>query len=137
VLIKADSNLLRDILKVGLAIRSDSFLMAMIEQVDITPQRSFELIPKFGNSVIVFGDATNVAEKFYKLELFYKEVIVKAGWNKYSVVDVQYKNQVVANRKGAKEVAADSIRTLQLMKIIAEEAERMSADSLQGNTAGQ
>ncbi|MEO6722505.1 MAG: hypothetical protein ABIN67_19200 [Ferruginibacter sp.] len=131
VLIKADSNLLKDILIVGTAIHADSFMMAMIDQVDITPQRSFELIPKFGNTIIVFGDATNVEEKFYKLQLFYKEVIVKAGWNKYSVVDVQYKNQVVASRKDAKEVAADSIRTLQLMKTIAENAERMSADSLQ------
>jgi len=131
VLIKSDSNLLKDILTMGTAIHADSFMMAMIDQVDITPQRSFELIPKFGNTVIVFGDATNVEEKFYKLELFYKEVVVKAGWNKYSMVDVQYKNQVVASRKDAKEVAADSIRTLQLMKIIAENAERMSADSLQ------
>lgn len=131
VLLKADSNLLKDILKLGAAIHADSFMMAMVEQVDITPQRIFELSPKFGNTIIVFGDATNVEEKFYKLELFYKEVVVKAGWNKYSVVDVQYKNQVVASRKDAKEVAADSIRTLQLMKIIAENAERMSANTMQ------
>jgi hypothetical protein len=105
--------------------------MAMIDQVDITPQRSFELIPKIGNTIIVLGDATNVEEKFYKLNKFYKDVMTKAGWNKYSVVDVQYKNQIVARRKDAKEVAADSMRTLQLMKIIADNAERMSADTLQ------
>jgi cell division protein FtsQ len=131
VLLKADSNLLREILTVGTAIHADSFMMAMIDQVDITPQRSFELVPKIGNTIIVFGDAANVEEKFYKLHKFYKDVMVKAGWNKYSVVDVQYKNQVVARRKEAKEVAADSMRTLQLMKIIAENAERMSADTLQ------
>ena len=131
VLLKADSNLLADILTVSAAIQSDSFLMAMIDQVDITPQRGFELVPKFGNTIIVFGDATNIAEKFKKLEIFYKEVIVKAGWNKYNIVNVQFKGQVVASRKGAADVSADSLRTLQLMKAIAENAERMSADSLQ------
>lgn len=131
MLSKADSNLLSDILIISMAIQEDSFFMAMIDQVDITPQRTFEMIPKFGNSIIVFGDAGNVKEKLSKLRLFYKEVIVKAGWNKYSQINVQYKNQVVAKRKGADEVKADSLRTLQLMQSIAENAERMSGDSLQ------
>jgi cell division protein FtsQ len=129
VLLSADSMLLRGILTVSMAIQTDSFLMAMIDQVDITPQRNFEMIPKFGNTIIVFGDGKDVPEKFNKLKLFYKEIIMQAGWNKYSAINVQYKNQVVANRKGAVDVSADSIRTLQLMKLIAENAERMSADS--------
>ena len=47
-----------------MAIRKDSFSMAMIEQVDITPQRNFEIIPKFGNTIIVLGDARNAAALF-------------------------------------------------------------------------
>ncbi len=131
VLLKKDSNLLRDILAVSNAIRQDSFYMAMIEQVDITPQRTFEMIPKLGNNIIVFGDGKNAPEKLTKLQVFYKEVMLKAGWNRYSEINVQYNNQVVAKRKGAEEVKADSLRTLQLMKMIAENAERMAGDSLQ------
>lgn len=131
VLLKADSNLLKDILTVSMAIQQDSFNMAMIDQVDITPQRNFEMIPKFGNTTIVFGDGKNAEEKFSKLRLFYKQVMVKAGWNKYSEINVQYSNQVVAKRKGVEEVKADSIRTLQLMKVIADNAERLSTDTLQ------
>ena len=131
VLLKVDSNLLRDILIISTAIQQDSFHMAMIDQVDITPQRTFEMIPKFGNTIIVFGDAKNAAEKFARLKLFYKKVVVKAGWNKYSEINVQYKDQVVAKRKGAEEVKADSLRTLQLMQMIAANAERMAADTLQ------
>ena len=131
VLLKADSNLLRDILTISMAIRQDSFYMAMIDQVDITSQRTFEMIPKFGNTIIVFGDAKNASEKLGKLQLFYKEVMVKSGWNKYSEINVQYSQQVVAKRKGAAEVKADSLRTLQLMKMIAENAERLAGDSLQ------
>lgn len=131
VLLKEDSILLRGILLVSNTIQEDPFLMGMIDQVDITEHRTFDMVPKLGNTIIQFGDGKDVEEKFNKLELFYKEVIVKGGWNVYSAINVQYRNQVVGKRKDAKEVAADSIATLKLMKAIAENAERLSADSLQ------
>ena len=131
ILAKADSNLLGDIKTISLAVQKDSYSMAMIDQIDITSQRLFEMIPKIGNQLIVFGDATDVDTKLQKLKLFYKEVMVKAGWNNYSVINVQYKNQVVAKRKGAEDVAADSLRTLQIMKFIAERARQLANDSLQ------
>jgi cell division protein FtsQ len=130
VLRRADSALLREVYHVSMAIQQDSFLMAMIDQVDITPQRTFELMPKIGNTIIALGDGEDAEEKFTKLKMFYKEVIAKAGWNKYSLVDVQYKGQVVAKRKDRAEVVADSMKTLQLMQTIASNAERMANDSL-------
>ena len=105
--------------------------MARIEQIDITSQRSFEMIPKIGNQLFVFGDATETDAKLSKLKLFYKEIMVKAGWNTYSVINVQYRNQVVAKIKGAEDITADSLRTLQIMQLIAERAQREANDSLQ------
>jgi cell division protein FtsQ len=131
VLLKKDSLLLRDIYTISMAIQKDTFWMAMIDQIDITPQRSFELVPKVGNNIIVFGDAVNATEKLHKLLLFYKEVIVKTGWDKYSVINVQYANQVVAKRKGAEDKTSDSLRTLQLMQLMAYSAEQQANDSLQ------
>jgi cell division protein FtsQ len=130
VLSKADSALLGDIRSISLAIQQDTFLMAMIEQVDIAGPRYFEMIPKIGNQLIVFGDGSNIAEKFSKLRLFYSQVLPKAGWNTYSQVNLQYKDQLVAKRKDAADVSADSLRTLQVMQMIAENAERMAEDSL-------
>ena len=131
VLLPSDSSLLRDIISISLAIQKDSFHMAMIEQIDITAQQNFEMLPKFGNAVIVVGDAKNIEKKLSKLRLFYKEIMVKAGWNRYSEINIQYNNQVVAKRKGADDVKADSLRTLQLIQLIAENAQRLSEDSLQ------
>ena len=105
--------------------------MALIDQVDITPAREFEMIPKIGNQLIVFGNGSDAEEKLSKLQLFYKEVMVKAGWNNYSVINVQYKNQVVAKKRGAEDIAADSLRTLQIMQSIAERAKQQANDSLQ------
>ncbi len=131
VLSAADSSLLNEVKIISLAIQKDSFRMAMIDQVDITPQRNFEMIPKIGNQLIVFGDGSAAEDKFNKLELFYKEVMAKSGWGKYSVINVQYKNQVVAKRRGAEDKTADSVRTLQIMQLIAANAARQAEDSLQ------
>ncbi|RYY69758.1 MAG: hypothetical protein EOO13_08590 [Chitinophagaceae bacterium] len=127
----ADSSLLRAVLVISDHLLADSFLMAMIDQVDITPQRNFEMIPKIGNQTIVFGDASDVSEKFDKLKLFYKKVISTTGWNRYSVIDLQYKEQVVAKIKGREDKTIDSLRTLQIMQLIAERAARQAADSVQ------
>jgi len=131
VLAKEDSSLLDDIKNISLAIQKDSFRMAMIDQVDITPQRSFEMIPKIGNQLIVFGNAENAEIKFEKLKLFYKNIMIKTGWGKYSVINLQYKNQVVAKIRGAEDKTSDSVRTLQLMQLIAANAARMAEDSVQ------
>lgn len=131
ILSRGDSNLLNDIKNISTLIQADPFLMAMIDQVDITGQNNFEMIPKIGNQVIVFGDAMNAIEKFNKLKLFYKKVMTKMGWNLYSSINLQYKNQVVAKIKGRDDVSADSLRTIQMMDIIAANAEKMSQDSLQ------
>lgn len=126
----ADSSLLRSVLFISEKLLADSFLMAMVDQVDITAQRNFEMIPKLGNQLIVFGDAADADEKFNKLKLFYRKVITTTGWDRYSVINLQYKNQVVAKIKGAEDKTSDSLRTLQIMQMIAERAERQAADSV-------
>lgn len=130
-LVSADSDLLTDIKNISMAIQQDSFCMAMIDQIDITPQRTFEMVPKIGNQVIVFGDGTNISEKLNNLQLFYEKVITKTGWNYYSTIDLQYKDQVVAKRKGAEDRATDSLKTVQLLQAIAANAKRSSEDSSQ------
>lgn len=131
VLTKKDSALLRDIYNISMAIQRDSFIMALVEQVDITPQRTFEMIPKIGDGVIAFGDGNNIDKKFSKLKLFYEQIMPKSGWNYYSKIDVEYAGQVVAKRKGAEDKSADSLRTLQVMQMIAQTAADLASDSLQ------
>lgn len=129
VLNKKDSALLKDIRTISLELQADRFLNSMIDQVDITSQRQFDMIPKIGNQVILFGEATDAKNKFRSLKLFYKNVIAQVGWNKYSAINLQYKNQVVGKIRGADDVSADSLRTVQLMQMIAENTERMAADT--------
>jgi len=131
VLSKKDSALLRNVYHISMAIQKDSFMMALVEQVDITQQRMFEMVPKIGNAVIAFGDGNDIDKKFGKLKLFYEQVMPRSGWAHYSSIDVQYAGQVVAKRKGAEDKTTDSLRTLQIMQMIAQTAEHLSNDSLQ------
>ena len=126
-----DSLLLCSIKNMSIKILADTFLMAMIDQIDVNANRSFELVPKLGKQRIIFGDAIDVDTKFNKLKMFYKSVITQSGWNRYSSINLQYKNQVVATISGKEDIVADSLRTLQLIKFIAEDAAKKSADSSQ------
>jgi cell division protein FtsQ len=142
ILSKADSTLLKDIKNLGMAIAKDSFCMAMIEQVDIKPEGGFEMIMKIGSTVVLFGNAGDAGLKLERLKLFYREVVPKAGWNYYSRINVQYKDQLVGSRRGAADVTADSLRTVQLLQLLALDAEKRASDSSQhflqdnpGNTA--
>jgi cell division protein FtsQ len=131
VLSKADSILLGDIKTLGMLIAKDSFCMALIEQVDIRLPRSFEMVPKMGNNMIVFGNAGDAAGKLERLKLFYRQVMGKAGFNYYSRIDVQYQGQVVAVRRNAADITADSLRTVELLKMLALRAEQTAGDSAQ------
>jgi cell division protein FtsQ len=130
VLTPTDSLLLKNIKAVSMVLQQDSFCNALIEQIDITTQHQFEMVPKVGNTLIAFGNADDAGTKFEKLKLFYKNILVKTGWQKYSSINVQYSNQVVAKLRGQEDKTADSVRTIQMMQIIATTAARMAEDSI-------
>ncbi len=93
-------SVLDDIYKVAEYINKDSILISLIHQLNITKEKEIELFPSIGNHKIIFGDAENIEEKFNKLKLFYIEGMNKTdGWNKYSTVNIKYKNQVVCTKK--------------------------------------
>ncbi len=129
-LTRSDSILLRGIKNISSYIVKDPFWMAQVDQVDITHERTFEMVPKVGNQVIVFGSAENYEEKFGNLLTFYKQVATKVGWNTYSKINVQYKGQIVAVKRGTEDVAQDLLRTKQIMENIAANAQKQSSDSI-------
>ena len=126
---RKDSNLLRQIKVLSEYIVNHPFWMAQIEQIDITPEATFMLVPKLGDQLIDFGSADNYRQKFENLLTFYKQVESKAGWNMYSMIDLKYKGQVIGVRRGAAEIKTDSLRAIQIMKSIIANAQRHSNDS--------
>lgn len=78
---------------------SNKFLSSQITHIYVNANKEFEMIPRVGDQRILFGDANNVAGKFKKLEVFYKEGMQNAGWEKYDTINIMYKNQVVCSKK--------------------------------------
>jgi cell division protein FtsQ len=95
----ADSALLQQTKQVVQFIHGNEFWNAQIGQIDITPERKFELIPVIGDHMIRLGDGENVEEKLSRLFVFYKQVLSKVGFNKYAALDVEFDGQVVAIKK--------------------------------------
>ena len=77
---------------------SSRFLKAQIEQVYVDKTGEFELFPRVGNHIIVFGNAEDIDKKFERLLIFYRNGLSKTGWNKYNVINIKYENQVVCSK---------------------------------------
>jgi len=110
-----DSALLSDVKKIALFISQDSFWTEQISQINITPQRNFEMVPVLGDQIIELGNADSLQAKFDRLYSFYKQVWAKAGFEKYEKIDVQYDGEVVATIRGAAKPAMDSLKAMQLL----------------------
>ena len=81
--------------KLSTYIISNKFLKAQFQQVYVDKTGEFELFPRVGNHIIVFGNTDDVAGKFQKLLIFYKKGLNITGWNKYQIINIKYKDQVV------------------------------------------
>ncbi|WP_341834691.1 hypothetical protein WJU16_17200 [Chitinophaga pollutisoli] len=99
---KEDSALYAQMRDMAAFIAADTFWNAQVEQVVITEDRKFEFIPKLGDHVVYFGDGTDVANKFDRLLVFYKDGLSKAGWNTYTRLNVAFKEQVIGTRRDGK-----------------------------------
>jgi len=70
-----------------------------IEQIHVLPNLDVELTPRKGDHIIVLGKIENYKENLDKLALFYEKGLNVVGWNKYSQINLKYKNQVVCTKK--------------------------------------
>jgi cell division protein FtsQ len=77
---------------------ADSVLNSLVEQIYIKPDGSIRLATKAGSHIIEFGDTSSTDEKFENLKAFYKYGLSKIGWQKYRIVNLTYKNQVVCTK---------------------------------------
>ncbi|MDX2443720.1 MAG: hypothetical protein QNK30_07955 [Bacteroidales bacterium] len=77
----------------------DSFWKAQIEQIYVTRGGEYELIPRVGSHVIKFGELGDYERKFEKLYALYVQGLRNEGWNKYSAINLKYKNQVICTKR--------------------------------------
>lgn len=106
-----DSSLMRDVIALSKFIRKDPFWSAQIAQMDIKG-KEFEIIPMIGDHVIELGDAKEHEAKFKRLMAFYKQVLAKTGMDKYALIRLQFKDQVVAVKNSGFVSKSDSLKVI-------------------------
>jgi cell division protein FtsQ len=80
-------------------ITDDPFWNAQITQVYVEGPDNIELIPRIGSHTVQFGSADDLETKFTKLKLFYERALPAEGWNKYKLINLKYKNQIVCTKR--------------------------------------
>lgn len=70
-----------------------------IEQIYITENKEFELIPRVGNHIIILGSLEEFKFKLGKLEALYKKGFALTDWNIYKSINLKYSNQVICKKR--------------------------------------
>lgn len=93
-------SVLDDIYEISKKIYADSLLCDLIHQIYVTPEKEFVLTPIVGDQSILLGSNEDIELKLNKLRLFYSEGLNKTNsWNKYSTINLKFKNLVVCTKK--------------------------------------
>lgn len=79
-------------------IETNAFWKAQVAHISLSEKNELTIIPEVGDHQIEFGIATDVEEKFKKLEAFYQKIIPVKGWNAYNKVSIKFKNQIVCQK---------------------------------------
>ncbi|MDR0796397.1 MAG: cell division protein FtsQ [Tannerella sp.] len=88
-----------ELYKFALFLRKNVFWNNQIEQIYVDANQEVELVPRIGNHRIILGSFDDFEEKMNNLRLFYEQAIPKTGWEKYEIINLKYKNQIVCTKK--------------------------------------
>ena len=94
-----------------------------IEQINVLPDLSVELVPRVGDHIVYLGRLPSlksrakrmeavtsfVDKKMNRLEKFYKYGLSQAGWNRYSYINLEFDNQIICKRKDGKRDETESV----------------------------
>lgn len=88
------------LLELGKFLESNPFWNSQIEQIYFEENGDVIMYPRVGKQKIIFGTLDNIEEKFNKLSSFYKYIVPGFGWEKYSVVNLKFRRQIVCTLSG-------------------------------------
>jgi cell division protein FtsQ len=126
---RKDSVLNRQIKELASFLNREAFWSGQIQEIHILGGKTFQMTPLIGNQLIEFGDGSDLENKFRRLLIFYREVIAKTGFEKYTGINLAFVNQVIATRKQGVISRADSIQARKNVMDMIRMAQKMEADT--------
>ena len=86
---------LLDMIEMIRFIENDKDWKKIIVQIHVNENEDLILVPREGQEKFIFGYPDHLEEKFEKFRKYYTAIIPKAGKDRYKVVDLRYKGQIV------------------------------------------
>ena len=91
---------LTSVYKLADYIYHNPFWKAQVTEIYVDSANDFCLIPRVGGQRIILGDTSDLAQKFNKLWILYRDGLNSTGkWNEYSAINLKYKYQIVCTKK--------------------------------------
>jgi putative cell division protein ftsQ len=115
------------------AIMANPLWSNQIEQINVLPDKTIELVPRVGNHIIGLGTipynkykskqnaivTAFIEKKLSRLEKFYRYGLSQAGWNRYSYINLAFDNQIICKRRDGKPTREeDDLHTLSESDVI-------------------
>ncbi len=92
---KKSNSSLKSVYELCHKIKSDDFLVALIEQVHVKSSTQMYLIPKLGRQRISLNPTEDLDDKLFNLKVFYKDGLPREGWSKFAELKIDFKGQIV------------------------------------------
>jgi len=127
--LRKDSALDRQIRMLAAFLNHDPFWSDQIQEVNISPSKTFLMTTLMGSQLIEFGDGNDYENKFHRLMVFYKDVVAQTGFEKYTSIKLAYSGQVIATRKAGTISRMDSIQARKNVLEMIRLAQEMETDT--------
>jgi cell division protein FtsQ len=93
------NSILKDMYSFVNYINDDTFWSAQIDQIYVDGNNEIDLLPRVGNHTVHLGTFENYKGKLRNLAAFYDQVLPEVGWNKYSTINLEFKDQIVCKKR--------------------------------------
>ena len=90
--------------RIGTFIMQNAFWHSQIEQLNVLPDGTIEMVPRIGDHIVYLGSASNIQQKLDRLEKFYRYGLSVAGWNKYSYINLEFDNQIICKKRSKNKI---------------------------------
>lgn len=87
----------------GAFLLNNDFWNDQIEQINVSVNSDKEfvidLIPRVGKQTIHLGTIKNFQKKLDRMMIFYQKAVPVIGWDKYSLINLEYEGQIICKKQ--------------------------------------
>jgi len=94
-----DNTVFQELFFLTKLINQNSLLEAQINQIYVNSKGEYDLIPELGNHLVQLGTLNDIQNKLQNLEGYYRKNLKSSDWDKYKIINLTYKDQIVCTKK--------------------------------------